>query len=94
MSNSCNHLMSLNVAGLTTDRNVALKACCGGGGPYNVNFNVGCGSPNSTICSDVSKRINWDGAHFTEAAYKQLAKGLVEGPFVCPPFKTPIAKIS
>ncbi|XP_057450964.1 GDSL esterase/lipase At5g45910-like [Lotus japonicus] len=80
--------------GLTTDRNVALKACCGGGGPYNVNFNVGCGSPNSTICSDVSKRINWDGAHFTEAAYKQLAKGLVEGPFVCPPLKTPIAKIS
>ncbi|XP_057433532.1 GDSL esterase/lipase At1g28610-like [Lotus japonicus] len=40
------------------------------------------------VCRDLSKHINWDGAHFTEAAHKLIAKGLVEGPFVDPPLKS------
>jgi len=41
-----------------------------------------------------SKRINWDGPHFTEAAYKLIAKGLVEGPFSNPTLKSPLFKIA
>ncbi|XP_050902910.1 GDSL esterase/lipase At5g45910-like [Lathyrus oleraceus] len=69
------------------DKDETFKACCGGGGPYNFDPRMGCGSPNTTVCSDPSKNINWDGVHFTEVAYKLLAKGLVEGPFAYPSLK-------
>jgi hypothetical protein len=69
------------------DKDETFKACCGGGGPHNFDPRMGCGSPITTVCSDPSKNINWDGVHFTEAAYKLLAKGLVEGPFAYPSLK-------
>lgn len=75
--------MSLNGAGLTSNKNEILQACYGSSGPYNIG---GGGKP--IVCRDLSKHINWDGAHFTEAAHKLIAKGLVEGPFVDPPFKS------
>ncbi|XP_039686918.1 GDSL esterase/lipase At5g45910 [Medicago truncatula] len=62
------------------DKSKTLKACCGG--------------PNTTVCSDPSKYINWDGPHLTEAAYRQIAKGLVEGPFANPPLKPASFKIA
>ncbi|KEH17248.1 putative sinapine esterase [Medicago truncatula] len=65
------------------DKDAIFKACCGG-----------CGSLIATVCSDPSKRINWDGPHFTEAAYKLIAKGLVEGPFSNPSLKSPLFKIA
>ncbi|KAJ1384397.1 SGNH hydrolase superfamily [Sesbania bispinosa] len=80
--------------GFTSDKNEIIKACCGASGTYNVNVNIACGSPATTVCPDPSKVINWDGAHFTEAAYKQIAKGLVEGPFVNPSLELPPFKIA
>ncbi|KAJ1431714.1 SGNH hydrolase superfamily [Sesbania bispinosa] len=80
--------------GFTSDKNEIIKACCGASGTYNVNVHIPCGSPATTVCPDPSKVINWDGAHFTEAAYKQIAKGLVEGPFVNPSLESPPFKIA
>ncbi|KAI5408441.1 hypothetical protein KIW84_054321 [Lathyrus oleraceus] len=79
--------------GFTSDKVEVLKACCGGGGPYNINEKF-CGMPGTTVCFDPSKQINWDGAHFTEASHKQIAKGLVEGPFANPSLKSAPFKIA
>lgn len=84
--------MFINGAGFISNKVEILKACCGGGGPYNVNDKF-CGTSGTTVCSDSSKLINWDGAHFTEAAHKQIAKGLVEGPFANPSLKSAPFKI-
>lgn len=81
------------ISGFTSDKNEILKACCASNGPYNVNPKTPCGVLGTTICSDPSKQINWDGAHLTEAAYKMIAKGLVEGPFATPSLKTSLFKI-
>ncbi|KAI3872865.1 hypothetical protein MKX03_029154 [Papaver bracteatum] len=56
----------------------ALKACCGGKGPYNVNQSVLCESVNAIVCDDPSTYVSWDGLHLTEAAYKFLADGLMQ----------------
>ncbi|XP_058782087.1 GDSL esterase/lipase At5g45910-like [Vicia villosa] len=79
--------------GFTYDKVEFLKACCGGGGTYNVNEKF-CGTPGTTVCSDPTKQINWDGAHFTEAAHRPIAKGLVEGPFANPSLKPAPFKIA
>ncbi|XP_009601721.1 GDSL esterase/lipase At1g28600-like [Nicotiana tomentosiformis] len=64
----------------------ALDACCGAGGPYNFKFSAVCGDPPArNICSDTSLYASWDGMHFTEAAYKWIARGLLEGTFTFPP---------
>ncbi|OAY67916.1 GDSL esterase/lipase, partial [Ananas comosus] len=57
--------------------NGALRACCGGGGPYNVS--EPCGSPDSSSCNDPSTYVNWDGVHLTEAAYSHIATGWLNG---------------
>ncbi|XP_058739052.1 GDSL esterase/lipase At5g45910-like [Vicia villosa] len=69
-------------------RSDIVKVCCGGGG------GGPCGTPSARVCSDPSKRINWDGPHLTEAAYKLIAKGLVEGPFSNPSLKPSLFKIA
>ncbi|KAJ1398795.1 SGNH hydrolase superfamily [Sesbania bispinosa] len=79
--------------GFTSNKNDIIKACCGASGTYNVDVHISCGSPTTTVCPDPLKLINWDGVHFTEAAYKQIAKGLAEGPFVNPSLKSPPFKI-
>lgn len=63
----------------------AFIACCGGGGPYNYNASVGCGKYPTTCCDDPSLYVSWDGLHLTEAAYRWIAKGLLNGPFADPP---------
>ncbi|XP_020225454.1 GDSL esterase/lipase At5g45910 [Cajanus cajan] len=75
-------------------KNDTFKACCGKGGPYNVDIHIFCGSSKATVCSDPSKHINWDGAHLTEAAYRLIAMGIVEGPFASPSLKSPVFKIA
>ncbi|PSR98623.1 GDSL esterase/lipase [Actinidia chinensis var. chinensis] len=69
-------------------RGRALSACCGVGGPYNFNSSAQCGSSLSRACDDPSSYISWDGIHLTEAAYKWISKGLLEGPYTIPPIKT------
>ncbi|XP_027105478.1 GDSL esterase/lipase At1g28580-like [Coffea arabica] len=65
-----------------------LKACCGAGGPYNYNSTVPCGYQPAASCDDPSLYVSWDGLHLTEAAYRWIARGLLEGPFSTPPINT------
>ncbi|XP_028548571.1 GDSL esterase/lipase At1g28590-like [Dendrobium catenatum] len=68
-------------------RKVTLAACCGGDGPYNFGNLVHCGDDSASVCDDPSLYISWDGVHLTEAAYRFIAEGLLEGPFADPPIK-------
>ncbi|MCO5572172.1 hypothetical protein L7F22_025923 [Adiantum nelumboides] len=72
----------------------SVKACCGyGSGPYNFNPSLGyCGSKpkeghtSYNLCQHPSAYINWDGAHYTEAANQEIARGLFSGNFTTPKF--------
>lgn len=65
-----------------------LKACCGSGGPYNYNETAECGIPPSASCEDPATYANWDGIHFTEATYRLVAEGLLQGPYTTPHITT------
>ncbi|KAK1267900.1 GDSL esterase/lipase [Acorus gramineus] len=60
------------------------RACCGGKGPYNFNPNIWCSAPGFNLCSDPSEYIDWDGIHLTEAAYHQIANGVIYGSYSMP----------
>lgn len=66
--------------------NRPLPACCGLGGRYNFNFSIKCGTIETECCSDPSKYVNWDGIHLTEAAYRWISEGLLNGPYAIPRF--------
>nr|KYP76604.1 GDSL esterase/lipase At3g48460 [Cajanus cajan] len=83
-----------NKQGFSFGKIDTFKACCGKSEPYNVDVHIFCGSLASTVCFDPSKHINWDGAHLTEATYRLIAKGIVEGPFASPSLKSPAFKIA
>lgn len=72
---------NIHVAGFSKE---PLMTCCGGGGPYNFNLNARCGHPGASACSDPSSYVNWDGIHLTEAAYRHIANGILQGPFAEP----------
>ncbi|KAK1268722.1 GDSL esterase/lipase [Acorus gramineus] len=61
-----------------------LRACCGGGGPYNFNPSILCADPGFNLCNNPSEFIDWDGIHLTEAAYHQIALGVIYGPYSMP----------
>ncbi|CAL5085041.1 unnamed protein product [Urochloa decumbens] len=63
----------------------ALDACCGGGGFHNANFTIHCTEPGAVQCTDPSKFVSWDGLHMTEAVYRIMARGILDGPFAMPP---------
>ncbi|KAL0363443.1 UNVERIFIED_CONTAM: GDSL esterase/lipase [Sesamum calycinum] len=67
-----------------------LRACCGGGGPYNYNPSTTCGidQPPANCCENPSLFASWDGVHFTEAAYKWVAQSFIRGHYTHPRFKT------
>ncbi|KAH8936380.1 hypothetical protein BDL97_17G081400 [Sphagnum fallax] len=75
-----------------------LEACCGFGGPYNYNRNVTCGDSgnvslstggtqfvNISTAPNPKKHIEWDGIHFTQAAYKIIASFFLSGQFFISP---------
>ncbi|KAJ4756526.1 GDSL esterase/lipase [Rhynchospora pubera] len=72
-----------------------LKACCGNGDDkYNYNVNARCGQTKTVngvnillakSCKDPQKRINWDGAHYTEAANKWVFDKISTGQLSDPP---------
>ncbi|KAI3800825.1 hypothetical protein L1987_28922 [Smallanthus sonchifolius] len=68
--------------------NGALRACCGGGGPYNYNQLVACADPTSTTCAQPETYANWDGLHLTEAAYRVIFKSLFQGTYTTPQFNS------
>lgn len=63
----------------------ALDACCGGGGFHNANFTVHCSEPGAVQCANPSRYVSWDGLHMTEAVYRIMARGVLDGPFAHPP---------
>lgn len=68
--------------------NGGLKACCGGGGPYNYNSWAECGFPNASVCDQPDTYVSWDGIHLTEAAYRLISKNLFQGPYTTPQFNS------
>ncbi|KAK2399490.1 GDSL esterase/lipase [Trifolium repens] len=70
-----------------------LVACCGYGGKYNNNGTNTCGESihiNGTkhvvgSCKNPSKRVIWDGTHYTEAANKFVFDQISTGAFTDPP---------
>ncbi|KAG6512998.1 hypothetical protein ZIOFF_031144 [Zingiber officinale] len=64
--------------------NDTLVSCCGGGGPYNYNRRLGCGSDGYSLCDEPSRCVIWDGVHMTEAMHRIIAGGLLQGPFASP----------
>ncbi|KAA8519686.1 hypothetical protein F0562_013869 [Nyssa sinensis] len=67
----------------------ALIACCGTGGPlYNINPSDSCGYPPTFAFDHPSLYVNWDGFHLTEATYRLITKGLLEGRYTIPPINT------
>lgn len=64
----------------------ALKVCCGGGGPYNFNDTAKCGDAGVIACDDPSQYVSWDGYHLSEAAYRWITQGLLNGPYTIPEF--------
>lgn len=64
---------------------VPLNACCGSDAPYNCTPSILCGSPGSSVCKDPSTYASWDGLHLTEASYKLVAEGILEGPYASLP---------
>ncbi|KAF7803349.1 GDSL esterase/lipase [Senna tora] len=65
-----------------------LKVCCGGGGPYNYNASALCSYSGAISCDDPSQYVSWDGLHLTEAAYRWMTKGLLDGTYTIPALST------
>ncbi|XP_020870416.1 GDSL esterase/lipase At1g28670 isoform X1 [Arabidopsis lyrata subsp. lyrata] len=63
-----------------------LAACCGVGGQYNFTIGKECGYEGVSYCQNPSEYVNWDGYHLTEAAYKKMAEGILNGPYAIPSF--------
>ncbi|WOL14292.1 hypothetical protein Cni_G23072 [Canna indica] len=71
-----------------------LQACCGhGGGTYNFDSGAWCGATTMVdgkrvllgkSCKNPSKRVIWDGAHYTEAANKWMFDQISGGKFSDP----------
>ncbi|KAL8228093.1 hypothetical protein R6Q57_015677 [Mikania cordata] len=68
--------------------NGALKACCGGGGPFGYNLSTQCADSSSSVCLEPDTYANWDGLHLTEAAYKIIYMSVFQGPYAIPRFDT------
>ncbi|XP_042379774.1 GDSL esterase/lipase At1g28590-like isoform X2 [Zingiber officinale] len=64
--------------------NDTLVSCCGGGGVYNYNPRIECGSDGYSLCDEPSRCVIWDGLHMTEATHRIIAGGLLQGPFASP----------
>ncbi|KAL0398498.1 UNVERIFIED_CONTAM: GDSL esterase/lipase [Sesamum radiatum] len=76
-------------------RESILRACCGGGGPYNFNLSAVCGNQlGANCCENPSLYVDWDGIHYTETAYKWIAQDLWEGPYTHPHIKSLCPSIS
>lgn len=56
------------------EEDAILVACCGGGkNPYNFDWSEICGKQGVPVCPDPSKRINWDGLHYTQKMYEYVS---------------------
>ncbi|XP_062228106.1 GDSL esterase/lipase At5g45910-like isoform X1 [Phragmites australis] len=61
------------------------ETCCGsGGGKYNYQNSARCGMAGASACANPAAHLSWDGIHLTEAAYKQITDGWLNGPYCRP----------
>ncbi|XP_051204711.1 GDSL esterase/lipase At5g45910 [Lolium perenne] len=61
------------------------EACCGsGGGKYNYANAARCGMSGASACASPASHLSWDGIHLTEAAYKKITDGWLNGAFCHP----------
>ncbi|KAF8698204.1 hypothetical protein HU200_035723 [Digitaria exilis] len=59
--------------------------CCGsGGGKFNYQNSARCGMSGASACSNPAAHLSWDGIHLTEAAYKQITDGWLNGAYCHP----------
>uniref|UniRef100_M8BFR5 GDSL esterase/lipase n=1 Tax=Aegilops tauschii TaxID=37682 RepID=M8BFR5_AEGTA len=66
--------------------NAVFEACCGsGGGKYNYANSARCGMQGATACANPADHLSWDSIHLTEAAYKHITDGWLNGPYCSPP---------
>jgi hypothetical protein len=80
-SHFCHVFFWRDCAGFST----AFQACCGsGGGKYNYQNSARCGMSGAYACSNPAAHLSWDGIHLTEAAYKQITDGWLNGPYCRP----------
>ncbi|CAN6172596.1 unnamed protein product [Urochloa humidicola] len=63
----------------------AFQTCCGsGGGKFNYQNSARCGMSGAYACSNPAAHLSWDGIHLTEAAYKQITDGWLNGAHCSP----------
>nr|CAB3469559.1 unnamed protein product [Digitaria exilis] len=63
----------------------AFETCCGsGGGKFNYQNSARCGMSGASACSNPAAHLSWDGIHLTEAAYKQITDGWLNGAYCHP----------
>ncbi|KAK4431798.1 GDSL esterase/lipase [Sesamum alatum] len=67
---------------------LVLRACYEHGGPSNFNESAPCGTSPAVCCDNPSSFASWDGIHYTEAAYRWIAQGLLHGPYTNPRIST------
>ncbi|TVU32276.1 hypothetical protein EJB05_24000, partial [Eragrostis curvula] len=61
------------------------ETCCGsGGGKYNYQNSARCGMAGAAACASPASHLSWDGIHLTEAAYKQITDGWLNGAYCSP----------
>ncbi|XP_022151766.1 GDSL esterase/lipase At3g26430, partial [Momordica charantia] len=77
-----------------------LRTCCGHGGKYNFNVNLGCGGTKrihgkdvliGKSCENPAVYVNWDGVHFTQAANKWIFDQIKDGSYSEPPIPLKMA---
>lgn len=66
--------------------NLTHKACCTAPG-----VGGNCGDRGSHGCDDREQYVYWDGIHFTESFYRQIAEFVLNGEFSDPPIN--LAKV-
>ncbi|XP_031102597.1 GDSL esterase/lipase At1g28610-like [Ipomoea triloba] len=65
-----------------------LVVCCGEGGKYNLNKDVGCGDVQVKSCPEPWFYIDWDGNHMTDRANKIVSMALLDGTCTSPSINT------
>lgn len=60
-------------------------------GPYNVRLAARCGDEGTAACGEPSEYVSWDGIHYTEAANRVIARGIVEGRYTVPPISLSVS---
>ncbi|XP_019195035.1 PREDICTED: acetylajmalan esterase-like [Ipomoea nil] len=76
-----NILHNAKQLGFNDENGALVKACCGGGGTYNFNNITSCGREGSTVCTNPTAAVHWDGVHLTDAAHHYISLFVIDRVF-------------